>query len=335
MPSNPGFLKHRSPFPLSKLAPRRSRRLLRLSPDLTPRLVCKAPIDPDAFVASSWGGYRTAAAYSRFACFAGGFLAIAGAVGACYLALDSPSEVARHQIQSFGGSESIAVVEQMRKTLTGFLECESAEEQLAFVRRPEFVQMKMTHPVSNLSRFDLPSSTLRSLSNTFQEVSANGKDFGWAHVSFEDGTARTALFELTAEGPKLDWDSFVFYEPLSWDAFLTRRPVGNYTFRVEVSPSDYFNFGYKDESRLLCFKLVNPSGGETCWGYVDREAPTAARILRLCRPNRKTGNPQSQSAKLMLKLQFEQMVQVARTSAHQVRIESIVSDSWANLDGRD
>ena len=68
----------------------------------------------------------------------------------------------------------------------------------------------------------------------------SGKKFTWIDVKFKDGASRTAVFEITPEGPKLDWESFVlFADPLMSD-FVSNQPSEPAVYRVTCTVGDYY-----------------------------------------------------------------------------------------------
>ena len=51
----------------------------------------------------------------------------------------------------------------------------------------------------------------------------------------------------TPQGLKVDWESWAGWSEISWEKFLSMKPVSEHVFRVTLSAVDYYNFGFADE----------------------------------------------------------------------------------------
>ena len=99
-------------------------------------------------------------------------------------------------------------------------------------------------------------------------------------VVFEGGGRRLATVEHTAQGPRVDWESFVGAGEMAWSDFLERKPAAPKLFRVLVSPAGHFENQFGDPALLKCYSLRNISepGAKVVYGYVDKQNPMAKEL---------------------------------------------------------
>lgn len=84
---------------------------------------------------------------------------------------------------------------------------------------------------------------------------------GLARISFsarfDTGSFRMLNVMETADGLRVDWDSYARYCSESWDALLSGE-ASSAEVRVFVSPGDYHNVPFEDEEKWTCFRLMSP-----------------------------------------------------------------------------
>ena len=117
-----------------------------------------------------------------------------------------------------------------------------------------------------------------------ESATSEGNPLLYYNVLFKDISARTAIVEMTEDGPKLDWESFVFYAELPWEQYLAKQPKEPIAFRVRCTRGNYFNNDYIDSEYLLCLRLTVPHSDASCWGYLKWE------MLFSCYPAQKIAN---------------------------------------------
>ncbi|MCB1100186.1 MAG: hypothetical protein KDN22_31770 [Verrucomicrobiae bacterium] len=207
-----------------------------------------------------------------------------------------------------------------------FLGTRKIEEQLPLVRHPEITQARMAvhaeqgHP---------PFAQVREF-GWAEFAMISGKRFMWMDVKFNDDTSRTAVFEVTPEGPKLDWESFVlFADPLMSD-FVSEQPSEPAVFRVTCMLGDYYNRLYEDEYKFLCLELLGADEVSSCWAYTDTNSDVANKLAELFAKNGKSltgADGKSRPAiKVMLKIHFEKDENGESNS--QAWIDGVESESW-------
>ena len=55
-----------------------------------------------------------------------------------------------------------------------------------------------------------------------------------------------------------------------WKDVVEAKPQEATTVNVFASLDDYYNYGYRDESKWLCLRLSGTDGQDFCYAYVDR-----------------------------------------------------------------
>lgn len=191
-----------------------------------------------------------------------------------------------------------------------FLEATTVDELLPLVRNPAVAEARMRafHPdgkvvAPGLSEF-----------NSGGSVSIRGKFVSLA-VMTRDHEERSLAFMETPHGLKIDWESWVGWSDISWEAFLTSKPVDGHVFRVTVSAVDYYNFGFTDESKWRSYRLLSADREHSIYGYVEKGSLLEHRIHI---------DGDAKSAALMLSLKFP----AGATSNSQVEIERLVAEGW-------
>lgn len=179
-------------------------------------------------------------------------------------------------------------------------------------------------PLPRVNQFQWPESGV-----------IDDKEFMWIDVEFSDASSRTAVFEKTPEGLKLDWESFVFFADPVMSEFVSRQPEAPAVYRVVCSIDDYYNRLYDDEQKFLCLKVVGPDDISSCWAYTSIDSEESWELSRLFRRNEGLAEAEGSSApkpdqeptiKIMLKLRF--VKDANGESNSQAWIDGIVSDSW-------
>ncbi|MDA0811054.1 MAG: hypothetical protein O3C21_01485, partial [Verrucomicrobia bacterium] len=253
-------------------------------------------------------------------------LALPALAAAIYFMIKNQNDAPTVSVGDAVVDHSIDESKAAEALLRSFLATRKIEEQLPFVRHPEVTEPRMkiyadqgNSPFAQEVEFGWPVTGWIS-----------GKKFTWIDVKFKDGASRTAVFEITPEGPKLDWESFVlFADPLMSD-FVSNQPSEPAVYRVTCTLGDYYNRLYKDEFKYLCLEVLGADEVSSCWAYTETNSEIAIELARLFaeKGQHVTGaDGESRPAiKVMLMLHFEKDEEGQSNS--QAWIDAVVSESW-------
>ena len=96
-------------------------------------------------------------------------------------------------------------------------------------------------------------------------------------VTLGDFSQRQIALQKTEDGFLVDWESWVGYSEMSWEEFKQRKPTRPLVFRVRMRRETYFNFGFSDDSKWLCFRMLSPEG-DLLWGYAAEDTASAKLV---------------------------------------------------------
>ena len=191
-----------------------------------------------------------------------------------------------------------------------FLAATSVEELLPLVRDPATSEARMRDFYPN-GEVEAPGLANFNLS---RQVSFLGK-VGTVAVRTGDFEDRLLAFVETPEGLKIDWESWVGWSGIPWQEFTSSMPTSGHLFRVILSPVEYYNFAFADESEWQSYRLESPDRQHAIYGYAPRGSVLSQRV-------RPPG--ESKRAMLTLLLKFP----VGAESNTQVEIESLLAEGW-------
>lgn len=173
--------------------------------------------------------------------------------------------------------EAMGVVKSIRTAIQRFARADSVEEMAQVVRHPERVRPLMEDyysrkpfaPLGDVEIEDLNPLTL-------------GKHADYWLVFVRRGAAD--LMEVIVEvdsdaGARIDWETFVNYQPMDWDDYAIRRPAGtSMDFRVHLTPDTLYSHEFQDSERWECYMLTASDSEEILFGYIEKNSPSAEII---------------------------------------------------------
>lgn len=203
--------------------------------------------------------------------------------------------------------EFARLAEPMART---FLEAKSIDEILPLARNPLVAEprMKTLYPDRRIPPVGLDQF------NTDSEIEHEGGHLT-VKVRTKNFDERKLTFFNTAEGLKIDWESWAAWSEMPWKEFFAKKPAEPLIFRVSLSSQEYYNMSFKDDTKWQSYQLTCPGHDKSVYGYVERNS-TLDQQLR--RPS------DEKTVDLTLKLRFP----TDARSDNQVLIEGIVSESW-------
>ncbi len=191
-----------------------------------------------------------------------------------------------------------------------FFQAKNVDEMLPLVRNPDTAAPRMRGFYQEgkiksvgMAEFNTTSFVTRMGSALCVQIRT---------VDFEDKFL--AFFE-TADGLRIDWESWVGWSEMPWEAFMAAKPTTAHVFRVRLSSVDYYNMAFADEGKWQSFFLESPDSGQALYGYAEQGTALAASL----KPT-----PDVKWIPLMLSLRYPPNA----TSQKLVIIEKIIAESW-------
>ncbi len=170
-------------------------------------------------------------------------------------------------------TENLARLAAAEEVLGKFIQSQNWKQRLLLVRD----QLRVA---SLMSIYYAKNADGPMLFDSIVEATELSPQFSEYVVVFEGGGRRLATVEHTAQGPRVDWESFVGAGEMAWSDFLERKPAAPKLFRVLVSPAGHFENQFGDPALLKCYSLRNISepGAKVVYGYVDKQNPMAKEL---------------------------------------------------------
>lgn len=162
----------------------------------------------------------------------------------------------------------------------------AAEEALGkFLRAPDWKQRALlvrdkSRVMPLMGSFYAKNADGPMLFDSIVEAVEVSPQFSEHVVVFEGGGRRLATVEHMAEGPRVDWESFVGSGDMAWSDFLEGRAASPVLFRVLVSPAGHYENQFGNPAELACYSLRNISepGAKVVYGYVSKTSPMAREL---------------------------------------------------------
>lgn len=175
-------------------------------------------------------------------------------------------------------SEEILAAEEV---ITKFFASDSVEELEALIRAPETVMPLVyryydEHPLEQAEVASFPEKPRRA--------NLIGLDITLHRVMLEGQLKeRSVPTEHTPEGPKVDWEMAMNYQPMGWQEYLRKRPSETTYFRLSLQPAEFYDEPF-DPSIFRSFRLDYPGDLRVMYGYAMIDSNLELR-LREIMPN--------------------------------------------------
>ncbi|MEM7146649.1 MAG: hypothetical protein AAF591_16050 [Verrucomicrobiota bacterium] len=215
------------------------------------------------------------------------------------------------------GAVEMARMEEARDVVTAFLDAETFDDKIQWIRDVERVEPLMRE---YYGRRGIGKEPYRRLMDPAEA------GMGWSFfdmtglqfvlVEMENYTVRVLVMEFTDEGPRVDWESWVIYGENEWADFRREQPREPVLMRPIVMASDYYNFGYADPEKWACYRLTDPEQGDGIYGYVEKGSEIDRTLDELVAAKG--------SAWPVLKVKWPE----ERRSGQQVEIVELLSERW-------
>ena len=217
--------------------------------------------------------------------------------------------------------EAETMIASIEKVVEDFYDSRSVDELLRYVRHPERVKSFMDKHYGDKPPVPMRVRGILSLDPLTIE---NRATFWMVVCEIEGGGSGQLLVEaLSPKLAKVDWETFVCYQPMEWDRFAKERPGGyNGDFRVYVEADNFYSHEFADSELFACFRLTALGGEEVLYGYVNRATPLARKLESLVAENN------GQAIPLILSL----YVPEGARSKRGVAIRKLVAPRWMFMD---
>jgi hypothetical protein len=215
--------------------------------------------------------------------------------------------VAEIKTPVFSEPEFLAEAEKVARR---FLDSESVEELLPLLRHPEITEPRLRRMYPD------GSVTARGMSvfNINFQVAHNGSGHT-VQVRTGDFSENPMTFFPSADGWKVDWESWVGWSEMPWEEFIRTRPTEPKLFRAVLTDVDYYNFEFNDEDKWRSFSLTSPDGEHSLFAYVE-----SGSVLR----QRLETSPDVEQTRHTLSLRYPP----GATSSNQVLVDKWHADGW-------
>ncbi|MBB5352183.1 hypothetical protein HNR46_002426 [Haloferula luteola] len=258
------------------------------------------------------------------------FILLATAIGVSVFFLRRPAgeqetEIARHAAMEKiaedkeADKEAAAFVAKIRQLVTDFVAADSADDWLPLIREPERVAPLVHDWVSRYPIQTPPMSFFGGVSPVMQR----GKHVFW-RVEYIDQqeVTRTLLVDADPDGQvKVDWETFVCYQPMEWEDFIEKRPENDgMDFRIYLEPDlgNLYAFEFQNEEEWSGYLLTTRDSSDYLIGYVKRGEPLDQFFRQMIVAN------QGMKVALVLRLRVPENA----GSIRGVYIDRLVSDNW-------
>ncbi len=205
----------------------------------------------------------------------------------------------------------------IEKAVRNFLDSRSVEEMLRYVRHPERVRPLMESYYAAATPKPVHIENFLSL----EPLTIDNRASFWMISCQLEGELRTQMMlELNSvNDAKVDWETFVCYQPMAWDEFANSRPSG-YTgdFRVYVEKDMFHSHEFSDSNTFDSYRLTALNGEEVLFGYVPHGRGLGLKMQEL------TAGREGESLPMLLRLHIPKELKSPRG----VVIKEIVSPRW-------
>lgn len=211
------------------------------------------------------------------------------------------------------------LLEQITLCVKGYFSADQIEQKLSYVRQPERVERLIEkyhqdHPME--------SGEFRQFEK-YSALDIEKVPFVYAKVRLQNGESHDVLLEQMDDGSfRLDWESHVHYQPISWDEFVRQRPAEPMVMRVAIKPDSFYAYEFRDNQKYDCYQLRAQNSDEYIFGYVVKGSELSIKLrqffMRVKRVSELKAEP------MILQLRFPQ----EGTSRNCVYIDRLMAPRW-------
>ncbi len=215
-------------------------------------------------------------------------------------------------------------IDRIEESIRNFFTAGSVDGMARLVRQPGRVRPLMVEYYAMRSL--VPNRLLRI--KLLQPLTLDNRANFWvASVELSNSRASNLIIEILDSGePRIDWETFVCYQPMPWDSFAQDRPTGtSFDFRVYIESDNFFSHEFKNDSQWNCFHLTALDSEEALFGYAQIGSAVSQQIIELL------GNNEGKKTSVILRV----IIPAGLQSKRGVVIEKLMSSRWLYLDPPD
>ncbi len=208
-------------------------------------------------------------------------------------------------------------VASIEKAVGGFFDSRSVDEMLRYVRQSDRVKPLMEKYYSSRP---IKPTRVYAISGMDPLTIENRGSFWLVTCDLEDPQDSRLVVEVeSSTDAKIDWETYVCYQPMDWDEFVDTSP-DDYTgdFRVYVNADNYFTQEFADSEVYDSYRLTALNGEELLYGFVDKRTEIGQTMRRLVEENDMSPTP------MILRLEVPGNMQAKRAAV----IRKLVSPGW-------
>jgi len=211
------------------------------------------------------------------------------------------------------------MIDTIEKAIKQFVEAPTIDERLKLSRQPERVRplMEKFHGESQARNLSEPIDEILALQPVTLD---NVASFWMASITLKNKQKRKLILEVMPSGDvRIDWETFVCYQPMKWDDFALRRPQGtSLDFRVYIEPDNFFSHEFANSAQWNSFRLTALDSEEVVFGYSAVGNETSKALLEMI------SQSGGQRVSVILRLSIPDGLQ----SRKGVIIEKLICNRW-------
>ena len=211
------------------------------------------------------------------------------------------------------------LLEQITLCVKGYFIADQIEQKLNYVRQPERVKLLME---KHYQDHPMKTGEFRQFEK-YSALDIEGVPFVYAKVRLENGDSHDVLLEQLDDGSfRLDWESHVHYQPITWDEFVRQRPAEPMVMRVAIKPDSFYAYEFRDNQKYDCYQLRARNSNEYIFGYVVKGSELSIQLRQFFMRSRRVTELKAEP--MILQLRFPQ----DGVSKNCVYIERLMAPRW-------
>jgi hypothetical protein len=216
------------------------------------------------------------------------------------------------------GREAMRTISTIEEVVRQFYRSSSVEEMLKHVRHAERVRLLMEE---YYSKNPMKASSEVALTVDMNPLTIEKRAGFWVVlITLDSGLDGKLVVEVnTPRDAKVDWETFVCWQPMEWDRFVKDRPEGyRGDFRVFVERDQFYNYEFADSEKYQAYRITALNSQEVMFGYAPRNGEIYQVIDQLLTRNN------NQKVPMLLRLHLKEGLK----SKSGVVIDGIVAKQW-------